>query len=54
MHIWSAMTDRLMVAPAQRTWGDVPFLGSEAFSIFKSSVCTKQVLKKKSLQGSAQ
>ena len=31
VRIWSAMTDRLMVATGQRTWGDVPFLGCKVF-----------------------
>ena len=53
VRIWSAMTDRLMVATAQRTWGDVPFLSCKVFSVFKSSVRTTDVLRKRSLQGSA-
>ena len=54
VRIWSAMADRLIVATTQRTWGDVPFLGCKFFAIFKSSVRTKQVLRKRSLQGSTQ
>ena len=33
---------------------EVPFLGREVFAIFKGLVRTKQVLRKRSLQGSAQ
>ena len=51
VRIWSDMTGSLMVAAAR---GCVPFLSRAVFSLFQSSVRTKQVLRKRSLQGTLQ